>query len=241
MIKNKYKNIVYGASIKGIVKSIELMQESNSVLLLNKFGFTGGSITEALRLLIAKNLFELNNETIESKIYQRILNEKYSILGSTENEFVVNPEVVKIVLLQFIDEYKVDHLFHVVPSSIKNNNIELVAKEGLINLEFDNFYDSSDEKALEFLVDKKNRSLKRFYNIILTKPDNLKFTHYERIIKNVILKDGRFFTSLELLAKDEIDANHKAQFIADDLNEYLQKSGNRIQLLPTRIDEVPVY
>ncbi len=169
------------------------------------------------------------------------MNEKYSILGSTENEFVVNPEVVKIVLLQFIDEYKIDHLFHVVPSSIKNNNIELVAKEGLINLEFDNFYDSSDEKALEFLVDKKSSSLKRFYNIILTKPDNLKFTYYERIIKNVILKDGRFFTSLELLAKDEIDANHKAQFIADDLNEYLQKSGNRIQLLPTRIDEVPVY
>ncbi len=58
MIKNKYKNIVYGASIKGIVKSIELMQEGNSVLLLNKFGFTGGSITEALRLLIAKDLFK---------------------------------------------------------------------------------------------------------------------------------------------------------------------------------------
>jgi hypothetical protein len=238
MLKNKYDYIVYGASVKGIVKSISLKNEGNSVLLLNKFGFTGGAITESLRLLIDKNYLHNFDDSLESKIYNKIFDENYSILGETDYEYVLNPEVVKIILLQFIKEYELEHLFHVVPSYITNNQVELIAKEGLLVFKFKNFIDESDEKLLNQLMNKEEKNVKRFYNIIVTKPQNLSFLKFDKIEKSVELKDGRYFLSLELKEKNEIEANHKAQFLADELSDYLEKSGNRIQLLPTKIDEL---
>lgn len=238
MKQNKYEHIIYGASVKGIIKSISLKNDGKSVLLLNKFGFTGGAITESLRLLINKKHFEILDDSLESKIYKKILDENYSILGETETEYIINPEVVKIVLLKFIEEGNLEHLFHVVPSSIDNNIVELIAKEGLISIEFENFSDESDEKFLNHLMQNEDRSIKRFYNIIVTKSNNLSFLKFDKIVKSAELKDGRYFVSLEIKEEDEIEANHKAQFLADELSEYLDKSGNRIQLLPTRIDEL---
>ncbi len=238
MLKNKYDYIVYGASIKGIVRSISLKNEGNSVLLLNKFGFTGGAITESLRLLIDKNYLKNLDDPIESKIYKRILDENYSILGETDYEYVLNPEVVKIILLQFIELYEIEHLFHIVPSSITINQVELIAKEGLLAFEFENFIDESDEKLLNQLMNKEVKNIKRFYNIIVTKPENLSFLNFDKIVKSIKLKDGRYFLTLEIKEENEIEANHKAQILADELSEYLDNSRNRIQLLPTRIDEL---
>lgn len=238
MKNQKYEHIVYGASVNGVVKSLSLMNEGKSVLLLNKFGFTGGAITESLRLISKKEEFFKSDNSIKSQIYKQILDENYSILAETTSEFIINPEVVKMVLLKFIENSNLEHLFHIVPVSIKNNTIELIAKEGLISFEFDHFHDLSSEKVLSHLLTDENRIVKRYYNIIVTKPKNKSFLQFNKIIRDIELKDGRYFLSLGINKENEIEANHHAQIIADELSEYLDKSGNRIQLLPARIDEV---
>ena len=108
----------------------------------------------------------------------------------------------------------------------------------MISFEFDHFHDLSNEKVLSHLLTDENRIVKRYYNIIVTKPKNKSFLQFNKIIRDIELKDGRYFLSLGINKENEIEANHHAQIIADELSEYLDKSGNRIQLLPARIDEV---
>ncbi|HSL88726.1 MAG TPA: FAD-dependent oxidoreductase, partial [Ignavibacteriaceae bacterium] len=108
-----YDYIIYSASLAGVLTAIDLSNKGKHVLLLNFYGFTGGSITESLNCY--QNINEIDLIESAKKIFDKIKKSKHGILYEDKNYFIINPETIKIVLQEELENSKVDLLFHVVP------------------------------------------------------------------------------------------------------------------------------
>ena len=240
-IEKTYDYIIYSASPAGVLTAIDLSNKGKSVLLLNFYGFTGGSITESL------NCFQLIDEKkLEGStnvLFNKIKNAKHGILYQDKNYFIINPETIKIVLQEELENSKVDLLFHIIPFYIrqKEDQVELsvTGKEGIFHIKGKTIIDASDEYDLLKLNNVKRNLIGVNYNLFLTglKDDDWqKYSHVEKLFK---LYDNRYFISLKMLKpENEFFIENASQKILNEFEEVVQNSDGRIQLIAPQSQKI---
>ncbi|MCX6149273.1 MAG: FAD-dependent oxidoreductase [Ignavibacteriales bacterium] len=235
-----YDHIVFGASLSGIITSIIKNQQGKSVLLLNFYGFTGGSISESLNCLQKKLLAEEQSVFIVDRILKRIINEKQGLLWEDEENLFLNPEVVKYILQKELEENNIEILFHVTPSRLKIEEnriqgIEFMAKEGLVTFYADNFFDASDNLQLVTIADPDARKIKRsLVNIFISGLKQPTYPILEEAKKTLILNDGRIWASFEIIKDDDLSIEHSVQRKLDEISRALLPENARVQLIPAQ-------
>ena len=136
------KHIIWGATLKGVQKAIELRQQGEQHLLLNQYGFPGGRHTESLSALFFKEnnpdlewlLREMNNQGVLSR----------AILFENTQFVLLHPEMIKRCLWSLIREYDIPVLFHLnlVETDQEGGSkyLEVFGREGSFRLWHENFY-----------------------------------------------------------------------------------------------------
>lgn len=165
-----YDYIIWGASLKGIAKAIELKELGKKVLLLNKFGFPGGDITESLSCVFKENDIEPKGKLhlIASKL--EALKHNYDKVN--EDKILVYPEAVKRASWEVINEQNIKFIFHVTPVAVKECNYEIelkcLGREGYVSFYARQLIDCSDNGYLDFLLDKFKTPKSFNINLFLT-------------------------------------------------------------------------
>lgn len=244
VIDKKYDFIIYPANLVGCVTAIQKSNEGAEVLLLNNYGFPGGEITHSL----CCNQF-INEELLSGitlKIYNQIVEERHGLFYKYQNQVVMNPESVKYVLQQNLEESKVDLLFHVVPFKLKDGKgyrqIHLSAKEGELVYSAKKIIDCSENFSLMKLLGIKRELIKANFNLFVSKSGNNGFNidlskdeeaiKHEAVEKFVQLFDLRFWVSLNIpIESQELFLENEAQKILNDYEIYLLTKGARVQLI----------
>ena len=147
----KFDDIIWGASLNGVSKAIELSNAGKKVLLLNKFGFPGGKITESLSCLFQKG------GGAETRFFEnlvaRIRLKNYGVLFENDQWLLLHPEAIKRAIWEVLDFSGVEYLFHVVPLDLKKNgmqNLDLFGRQGHFSVSGKKIHDLSDEKELGY-------------------------------------------------------------------------------------------
>jgi len=223
-----YDFIVLGATIPGIVFAIRKSLEGKSVLLTNIFGFPGGSITEHLNCLQEVNEGQLNG--IAKNIFQSILKDNFG-------HSIVNPESLKFIHQQTIEQTNVELYFHTVPKNIEvieNRILEVsfLAKEGIMKIKGKKIVDASDDYYGAVLFNRKRTIVERRFNIFISPPGNDDFLSYKKIRTAVKLSDGRYWLSLAIESSDDLFVESESHMVMDTFRVILEKSQCRIQVLP---------
>lgn len=233
-IDKTYDYIIYSASLAGVLTAIDFSKKGNSVLLLNFYGFTGGSITESL------NCYQIIDEEYfdgyAKILFSKITNAKNGILYYSGNKFILNPETVKIILQEELQNSNVDLLFHIVPFYLQQNadyvEVSLTGKEGIFQIKGKAIIDASDEFDLLKLENVTRSLIGIYYNLFLTGIKNDEWQSYEFLNKFIKLNDNRFWVSLKIPKTDnEYFIENASQNILNDFEEFVQKSGGRVQLI----------
>ncbi len=233
-IDKTYDYIINSASLAGVQTAIELSKDGKSVLLLNFYGFMGGSISESLNCY--QNLDEKSLDGSTIILFNKIRQTKHGILYHSGNEFIINPETVKNVLQERIENSKVDLLFHIVPFYVKQkeNYLELsvTGKEGIFKIKGKNIIDFSDEFDL-LKLENVNRNLKEiYYNLFLTGLKNGQWQSFQYLNKFIKLDDNRYWVSLNIpKLENDFFIENNSQEILNEFEEVVQKSGGRVQLV----------
>lgn len=234
IIDKTYDYIIYSASLAGVLTAIDFSNKGNSVLLLNFYGFTGGSITESLNCYQTINENHLNEAA--KKVFDTIRYTKHGILCQNKNNFIINPETIKIVLQEELENSNVDFLFHIVPFYLKQKDdyveVSLTGKEGIFQIKGKAIIDASDEFDL-LKLENVTRSLKGiYYNLFLTGIKNDEWQSYEFLNKFIKMNDNRYWVSLKIPKTDnEYFIENASQNFLNDFEEFVQKSGGRVQLI----------
>jgi hypothetical protein len=228
-MKNKvYDFIVFGTTIPGIVFAIRKSLEGHSVLLTNIFGFPGGSITEHLNCLQEVNEGQLNG--IAKNIFQSISRDNFE-------HSIVNPESLKFILQQTIEQTNVELYFHAVPKNIdvrENNILEVsfLAKEGITKFKGTKIVDASEDFYGAVLFNRKRAIIEQCINIFISPPANDKFLTFGSVRKAVKLSDGRYWLSLAIESHDDLFVENETHTVLNTFRVVLEKSYCRIQVLP---------
>lgn len=145
-----YDTIIWGASLKGLKKAIELKQQGKNVLVAGKFGFPGGQVTESLAALFEADIF--SNKGFCDEILNRVKKINNGLLFQNRQWVLMHPEAVKRVCWELIAEHDIPLLFHVTPLSVQEESglvdLELFGREGSIKLTAGSFIDLSDNGFL---------------------------------------------------------------------------------------------
>ncbi|NWF50232.1 MAG: FAD-dependent oxidoreductase [Ignavibacteriaceae bacterium] len=229
-----YDYIIYSASLSGVLTAIDLSKKGNSVLLLNFYGFMGGSITESLNCHQVIDEESLNGSA--KTLFEKIKETKHAILNQSGNEFILNPETIKIILQEEIENSNIDLLFHIVPFYLKQREdyveFSVTGKEGIFQIKGKTIVDASDEFDLLKLENVK-RSLKEiYYNLFLTVLKDDKWQSFELINTLKKLDDNRYWVSLSIPKPDnDFFIENASQKILNQFEEVVQKSEGRVQLV----------
>ncbi|MGE5353782.1 MAG: FAD-dependent oxidoreductase [Acidobacteriota bacterium] len=228
----RYDIVVYGATVAGIVYALNKKGEGKNVLLINRYGFPGGSITSALNCL--QRLKEPEQEGFYEQFISSLKNYKGGILYSDESRVLLNPEAVKTVLLELLVASGIDMLFHVSPlNSLSRGEdlleLDLIGKDGIIKVIASSIVDFSENFLFSFIYGNflpRENSTK--INLFTTMPLDDGFLKYEGISNYVKLNDGRYWVSLKSL-------ENLSEKEARSFTPVLHSSGARIQLLPSEV------
>lgn len=243
-IKKLYDYIIYPANLTGCVTAISKANEGAEILLLNNYGFPGGELTHSLccHQFIDDDI--ISGKTLE--IYNQIVEEKHSIFYRYMNQIVLNPETVKFVLQRFLEQNKIDLLFHVIPYSIiklkSNYEINLSAKEGQLIYSAKKIIDCSENFALMKLSGVNRKLTEANFNLFVSKSGsngfNIDLSKEEQIVRHKFVKkfiqlfDLRFWVSLNIpIEGEEIFLENEAQKILNEYEIYLLTKGARVQLI----------
>lgn len=240
-IDKTYDYIIYSASIAGALTAIQLSEKGYSVLLLNFYGFMGGSITESLNCYQMIDEKKLNGAV--KTFFDKIKNERLGIFYNSDNGFVFNPETIKIILQEEIENSKVDLLFHIVPFYLKQkeDHIEfsLTGKEGIFQIKGKTIIDASDEFDLLKLENVKRGLKEIFYNVFITGLKDDDWQSFEHLYKSIKLNDNRYWVSLKIPEPENIFfIENTSQKILNDFEVVVQKSGGRIQLIAPQSQKI---
>jgi hypothetical protein len=215
---------VYGGSVKGVLTAARLAKQNAKVLLINKYGFLGGAISE--NLTIMQNLSDINfHDSIlkcDDLFYQ----------SDIKNNKFINPEQIKFALQDLLLEHNIEPIFHVSPISIKNNEITLSGKEGLLTVKTDNILDCSDNLYLEYL--EKNVIYKKGFYFLTIKGDDKKID-LNKIINPLFVEQisaTRYFAGFEIKFADILEVEIIAHELVSKITDELTKIDYRIELLP---------
>jgi len=220
----KFDYTIYGGSIKGIITAVYLAKQKQNVLLLNKYGFLGGAITENLALLQKSDNYSLKNSILNTT----------EIFYSTDNKDLnfINPEQLKFLLQDLLLAFNIEPLFHVSPISVKNKQIVLSGKEGLMTINAENIIDCSDNLYLEFLQN----------NVIYNK--GIYFLTLNGVTTEVAIKDilnplfvynisgNRYFAAFEIKFSDILQLENNAHNKIREISKKIINTNCRIELLP---------
>lgn len=224
-----YDYIIYPANLFGISVSIKLSGLGKRVLLLNKYGFVGGSISSALNIYQA---IVQPQQSVTNLIYNSLFTEQ-GILQEEGNHIFINPEIYKLVCQKFLENSQIGLLFHVKPIGMikkhESYKVELIGKEGLIELEAKQIVDMSEQQELSVLANFTSRKLVSQKINLITAP-NTPDSEIGKITFGKKFADGRMFISQEI-ETDEIDEK-KAQDFLTAISFSLNKIGSRIQIAP---------
>jgi hypothetical protein len=232
--KEIYDQVIYGGNPAAIIYALIKKKQGNKVLLVNKFGFLGGSITSGL------NCYQVINKTKTEGYYSEFLNaiEKSSngILFRENNNVIINPEEIKMQSLQILEKYEMDMLFHVNPSDYRCTKDELIeldllAKEGKIKILCHKLIDASEDFLIVKL--KSRQLLREIYsrvNVFTTRPSKVDFSENVLVKNSLKLNDGRYWISLDS-SKEDIQGENLDDII-ERFNSSLNNSGARIQVTP---------
>ena len=229
-----YDYIIYSASLSGVLTALDLSKKGNSVLLLNFYGFMGGSITESL------NCYQLIDEKSFSGsvkiLFNKITNAKHGILNRSGNEYIINPEIIKIILQEELENSNVDLLFHIVPFYLKQKEgfveLSLTGKEGIFHVRGRKIIDASEEYDLLKLENAKRSLSRLYYSMFLTGLNNDDWQSFKSINKFIKLNDNRYWVSLKIpKPENEFFIENASQKILNQFEEVIQKSGGRVQLI----------
>lgn len=153
-----YDTIIWGPSLEGIKKAIELKLEGKDVLLAGKFGFPGGKTTESLSSLFSAGNFDDNG--ILSRFLKLVEGLKYGILYRNAQWILMHPEAIKRVCWQLLEENNIELLFHVIPLELQTGNLmrmDVFGREGKFSLEARQILDMSDDRNLDHLKGETGR------------------------------------------------------------------------------------
>lgn len=239
MIMNpiSFDSIIYSANIAGVIAASIFKSKNKHVLILNRYGFFGGTITESLNLFQKKISNNLNDSEIIHKILRRIFEYKNSVLYEDETHLIFNPEVVKYALQKFSEQNQINLLFHISPYSIEFKdewiNLSVIGREGIINLSCKELYDFSTEFTFAPIIDKSIRTLSSTFVNFITLP-----VKDESVFGNVFiskkLKDNRWWISVKNRIQNVFEVEISAQNIFDKYDEMLRKQKSRIQIVPAQ-------
>ncbi len=152
-MKQIFDTIIWGASLQGIKKAIELKEKGQKVLLCGRFGFPGGKATESLASLFATDA--LSKDDFHVHFLKRVEMLKHGVLFRNRQWILMHPEAVKRVCWQIIEEHGLELLFHVTPLAIHYDgelfDFEVFGRESKIKLTAGNIIDLSDDQKLKYL------------------------------------------------------------------------------------------
>jgi len=228
-----YDTIIWGPSLEGIKKAIELKQEGRKVLLAGKFGFPGGKATESLSCLFSSGYF--NDDGILSEFLRLVEGLKYGILYRNAQWILMHPEAIKRVCWQLLEENSVELLFHVIPLGLETGNpmrMDVFGREGKFTLEARQILDMSDDRYLDHLKgERENRDI--ILNSFFHDPLPASFPGF-RIIRSIQTPIGQYVSiSLKNIPSKEIERTFNRE-----LDRLSKESWKKHQ---ARILMVPVY
>ena len=240
-IDKTYDYIIYSASMAGVLTAIDLSNNGYSVLLLNFYGFMGGSITESLNCYQVIDENNLNDSV--KNLFDNIKKAKHGILYQSADGFVLYHETIKIFLQEEIEKSNVDLLFHIVPFYLKQRedqvDFSLTGKEGIFHIKGKTIIDASDEFDL-LKLENANGSLKEiYYNLFLTGIKNNHWQSFKHLHKFIKLDDTRYWVSLSIPKPEyEFFIENASQKILNQFEEEVQKSGGRVQLVAPQSQKI---
>ncbi|PIQ09186.1 MAG: hypothetical protein COW71_07805 [Ignavibacteriales bacterium CG18_big_fil_WC_8_21_14_2_50_31_20] len=232
-MKDKFDYIVYGASIAGCLIAIQKANEDNEVLLINNFGFPGGSISESLNCL---QQIESTNCDALNYLVSEIEKDKFGFLYKKMNTVIVNPEIIKYKLQTMLINSSVTPLFHGKPFEIETlvnkKFLSVSLKEGIMKFKYDKLIDASDNYDLfTTLFPHESQNVSTEINCVTTRLKESSLLDFKDIHNTVKLNNGRYWVSFKLGNDSTFKPN--GQNILDEFSATLLKSNNRIQLLPS--------
>lgn len=229
-----YDQVIYGGSPSAIIYSLMKKKQGNKVLLVNNYGFLGGSITSGLNCYqeISKN----RTEGYYSEFLTAIEKNPNGILFREGNNVIINPEELKMQSLRILEKYEIEMLFHVNPSDYKYAKdemieLDLLAKEGIVKILCHEIIDASEDFLIIKL--KRRQFLKKIYsrvNVFTTRPSKVDFSENVLVNHYMKLNDGRYWISLES-SKENIQGENLDDII-ERFDSSLKNSGARIQVTP---------
>ena len=145
-----FDTIIWGPSLEGIKKAIELKQDGQKVLLTGKFGFPGGKTTESLASLFMTEQFD---ETVFYRhLLKKVQQQQYGVLFRNQQWLLMHPEAIKRACWETLNENDVQLLFHVVPLEVRKEadlyDMRLFGREGEIELTAGQVLDTSDDQLI---------------------------------------------------------------------------------------------
>ncbi len=226
-----YDYIIWGPSLEGIKRAIELSQVRKHVLLAGKFGFPGGKATEALATLFPADFFQDNG--IMELLLEKIEQLKYGVLFRNKQWILMHPEAVKRVCWELLNESKVELLFHVMPLKITQTDhreLQVFGREGKIVITGKQLEDLSDDKFLDNLTvkDKKKTVV---INSFFSDPLPHDFPGFQ-VTKRFETPVGQYISvSLRNVESTEVEKTFNREL--DRLSkESWKKFGARIMMIP---------
>ncbi|MCR4417615.1 MAG: FAD-dependent oxidoreductase [Ignavibacteria bacterium] len=233
---NQYDVIIYPANLSGVVASIFLKKNFKKVLLLNRYGFFGGSITESLNLLQRKPVEDYDRDKVLNSILKRVKEFNEGILFEDDQYILFNPEVVKYVLQKVCEENEIELLFHITPYQVNFTedliNIIVIGKEGEINFTTSKMFDFSTEFTFAPLIDKTMRAFSKAQVNFISLPVDEKIL--QNVNRKIRLKDKRWWLSIDLNTQNLFDVEDIATQTLDKIDELLRQNRSRIQIVPAQ-------
>jgi len=164
LLESHYAKIYFLNTAK---QTTNLASKNKKVVLLNKYGFTGGLLTESFDCYQKYDM--QSTSEIFNKFFYDLVNRRRSILFDDGKYLIINPESIKLSLQALIEEYEIETLFHINPFRIKKQKgdiyiIDLIAREGIISFSSHNLIDTTDNYTLHSLLNRKPEISEVKYN-----------------------------------------------------------------------------
>jgi hypothetical protein len=233
-MKKIYDTIIWGASPAGLKKAIELKSRGRDVVLLNKFGFPGGNLTEALSCYVTPD--GRSSDPFMEELVRRTEKLRFGVIYNRRDERVLHPEAVKRAAWDTITSHDIPVIFHLTPLRIEEDNekteITLFGREGTLTLNAGELLDLSDNCYLGHF---KGEDLRYQGSIRINcffkdmKPEMEKYFGFEKVLKTDV---GAFavFKQREVLW-DDIEKRFNE--VLDQLAvEGWKKFGVRMLIMP---------
>ena len=232
-----YDCVIYGASVAGILLALQRASTGHTVLVLNPYGFPGGSITESLSCL---QQWPKAAAPHARALFDQLAADPYATVYDGPEGRVLNPEVIKFTLQHALEASSVAILFHVkarqltlTPGGL--SMLSVIGKEGEFTVRARTVVDASDAGHLARLAGNPGR-LTGARLCVFTSPvpavADAEIRAFPGVQQAVCLPDGRYWLALGLPAAAPTTVENQANDLLDTLTATLAPHGARLQIVP---------